>query len=490
MSAVNGSKQTSTPRQQTDIDRAFALGWHVAELTHLQDDSPRPMEGPGVLKQIVNLDFDGRAKLLVDQITQGIAQLQVPAGSAKLTIPAQLAALQQLTEGRDPLSEADLVRVPSAHETLLTQLTAADYRLGKAYALGTQVGETVLLGYVAVRDGVDRAVVEQLFARERVALIAGQLHELKTEFEDHAADAVSTTLLDWSETAPIWSAESDTAAKRLLVANDLYRQGAAWRSMLSGEKEATDYLNLVDYAKAIGDLLGEYAALARNVGFSGPTLVGAGVLVLLVALATVALDVVVSAQVQAVYTALIGLAATVGITGATITASVKSALATAEGKLWETELSAAVAEAIDYVPVRNPESHVKGLRKVSRAEERLIDYAPLSTSSGRGIERRPVRLGKWIAICMAFGVLVFGGMTYVLIHGGASFGGVISITASAFACYSVSILATVAVINFFAALFGAPYVWALPTHIPRFRTDWFVPIAVALGTVVGKAIWP
>jgi hypothetical protein len=193
--------------------------------------------------------------------------------------------------------------------------------------------------------------------------------------------------------------------------------------------------------------------------------------------------------VQAVYTFLIGLLAAVGITGATITASVKSALTTAEGKLWETELSAAVADSIDWVPVRKSTSHVRQLRNVPRQESRLLEPPQMLGLRNQELTQHPILLGKWVAISMGAGLVVIAVWTYVEIQHGTSFIDAVSVGASAAACYLVSILALIALLNLIARIRKTPYIWALPSDIPPFRTDWLVPIAVAAGVIVGKLIW-
>ncbi len=507
-SMASAGTEPPVKRAQTNVDRAFALGWHVAELTYLRDDlPPAPLVPPSRLKQVTDLGFDVHADLLLSQICKGISQITDATGQATIAVPTEIQGVLKTGAGKVPLTLADLKRIPDAHETILKDLTAADYRLGKAYALGASIGETVLLGYKELLVQPDLGQLPAIFDPKKIARFDGQLRELKTEFEDHAADAVSATLLDWSDTVDVWgkrldsiprvirlpagTAPGDTPAeRRRRVADDLYKQGTIWRSLLSGEKEAADYLHLFDYVKAIGDLLGQYAVMARRIGLRGPTLAALVVMVLAVAVGTAVLALVFSQQVQAVYTALIGLIAALGITGATITASVRSALATAEDKLWETELSAAIAEAIDWVPVRYPTSHVSRLKNVPRAQPPLLDLVPTLTISGaQKLHQRPILLGKWVAISMVSGLAVISLWAYVEIQHGVQFIDAVSVAASAGACYIVSILALIAVVNFIAWIRKTAYVWALPTNLPRFRTDWLVPAAVAAGVIIGKLLW-
>src|SRR5438046_6082402 len=101
----------------------------------------------------------------------------------------------------------------------------------------------------------------------------------------------------------------------------------------------------------------------------------------------------------------------------------------------------------------------------------------------------PILLGKWVAISMGTALIVIAAWTYVEIQHGVSFIDAVSVGAAASACYLVSILALIALLNLSARIRKTSYIWALPSDIPRFRTDWLVPIAVAAGVIVGKLIW-
>ena len=485
---------------KTYVGRAFALGWHVAELTHLQDDGEK-LTGPGSLAQVINLSYTARAELMLGQINHGLAQINAALAPGRIKMPSGIRGLEKLE--RAPTGE-DLRGVSGAHEALLAELTAADYRLGKAYSLGAQLGETVILGYRELKDKPNEGDLPELFAGKKIAALAGQLRDLKTAFADHAADAVATTLLDWSDTVTIWSKPLEDAAdagtdpakfaeaamaRRFVLANRLYRQGTAWRALLSGEKEATDFLHLIDYARAIGELLGEYAALTRSIGLRGPTLAVLAVMVVVVVAGAGVLAWVFRAQVQAVYTLLVGLLAALGITGATITAGVKRALTTAEDTLWQTELTIAIADAIDMVPVQDPHSNIASLRLPRREPPMLGSQRVLKVSGEQRLSGRPVLLGKWVGICIVLGLAVIGASAYLQVKAGVSWIDAVSVSASAAACYIVSLLALIAVLNFVAWKRKTPYIWVLPTDIPRFRTDWLVPVAVAVGVVIGKLLW-
>jgi len=91
---------------------------------------------------------------------------------------------------------------------------------------------------------------------------------------------VSATLLDWSDTMAIWNEEPPRGGRRPRCSQlncSARSEGSGWRDDLGSpttftrqgnrlaidsvrlRRRPTDYLQLFDYAKAIGELLGEYA---------------------------------------------------------------------------------------------------------------------------------------------------------------------------------------------------------------------------------------
>jgi hypothetical protein len=354
----NGSRPaTEAP---TGVEQAFALGWHVAELYHMASNPGAPLIPEGTLPQINNLDFAKRTSLLVEQIQASVTSLALSPNSRLTTIAdaAKSNLVMAVGAGAPGQGGASLGDIAPVHEAFLESLTASDFRLGKAYALGVALGETIVLGYCHLEVGskielevaADMTYVEHLFAPERIEPVVRQLRDLKSAFEDHATDSVEATLLDWANTRTIWNVvDTDNREK---VANHVYRQGSIWRALLSGEKEATDYLTVADYAKAIGDLLKNYTQMAAQFGLTRTTLAAAGFFAVVVVAAGFVIGYVFHSGIQGVYTAAIGLLSIFGVSSATAIAAVRNALSTTEQQLWEAELSAAIAESINWAPVK------------------------------------------------------------------------------------------------------------------------------------------
>lgn len=358
--------------QERKVETAFALGWHVAELRHARDE-PGPPAMPAIcLDQIQQFGLRQRVEVLVRQIRNGLASLGLLAldGDGANESIASFWCLWPLplTEETPPADvRAKLDDVAEAHVGLLTALTAEDFRLGKAYALGVELSETVLLTYATLVRGTLDDDTRALWEEKRIQILVQQLGDLNSAFVDHAATVTAATLSDWSKTSQAWFETEDLVK----LANErLYPQGAAWRAILSGEKLPTDYITVSENMRAIRNLLRDYGAV-------GWACLRSALWLWLVVLAALALLGVIAfvtyqfkAQVQAVYASLIGLLGVFGVTVATVVSAVKKALSTAEDRLWQAERAAAVAIALDWTPVRSKRSHVARLGASKVADKR------------------------------------------------------------------------------------------------------------------------
>jgi hypothetical protein len=234
---------------------------------------------------------------------------------------------------------------------LLLALTAGNFSLGKAYGMGVDLAETVLVSYKLCTKVLQpsRSINDDMsavFAPSRVNRIAREIRDMKGDFAPYASDAVSATLIDWGQW--VRSAPSQSAVNwPYICGQHLYPQGQDWRALLSGEKKPTDELQVPDYVAGLRHLLGRYWELFR--GFAGrwTALVPVVVLIFLAG-ATVALWNV--HQLPAAWATAVSFFGLFGLSGATVMAAVKNALNQTEQHLWQAEQAAAIAAAIDKVP--------------------------------------------------------------------------------------------------------------------------------------------
>jgi hypothetical protein len=82
------------------------------------------------------------------------------------------------------------------HVDLLVGLTAADFRLGKAYGLGRALADTCAPSHGQSVDELRKSVRSHLDPHRALVLV-GWLDDLKTVLPDHAGQSVSDSLQRW-----------------------------------------------------------------------------------------------------------------------------------------------------------------------------------------------------------------------------------------------------------------------------------------------------
>ncbi len=233
-SLVTASKAAPPATADPNVALAFSLGWQMAEL-YRSGDGPRPAartsesdeQQPDDLPGLSSLDDPKRAEILIDQVQAALARLAAPLAGAGFAA-IDLSGLR--TPGTLPPPDAVL----AVHVEILGHLTAADFRLGKAYGLGRALADTC-------RKPTDDASLRRQLDRYRVANLLGWLDDLNSAFPPHAGHAVAASLRVWSE----WAAgdrQPPLAEQDALKL--LRRQGELWRALLSGEKRGADMLDI------------------------------------------------------------------------------------------------------------------------------------------------------------------------------------------------------------------------------------------------------
>jgi hypothetical protein len=320
---------------------AVSLGWQVARLYHSpvhQGAAADPRRGPR-LPGISGFADATRSKWLAEQIDATVtALLPMPSGAVMDALGQVIRLLGDDQRPRD----ATLDAVFTLHCRLLESLTVADFRLGKAYGLGRALAETTLVPAAAAAGDLAGAFGELLSAG-RVATIKDWLVELKTMLPDHAAYAVSVGLTDWQQ----WVAAPRAAAGWRGAQLEMRVQGQLWRGLITGEKAASDMLNLSGYLAAARQIAKRAIIAAR-----WPILIAA------LATAGVIATVLTLHSVSPTARLIAGLAWVGGTLVAAFKASgslLGSAIKGAEGWLWQTELDESVATVATRMPA--PAAH-------------------------------------------------------------------------------------------------------------------------------------
>ncbi len=368
-SAVDQMTPDGQMKQQ--VCTAVALGWQMAELFHepraQTTEGPVPAAGspspraatplaarsttekpdlPGVGK----LRSKERRALRVAQLAHGLDLL------SEATADEEVQAIRDLMR-----EDAERERVPAdlrtRHVALLSALTVADFRLGKAYGLGRALFEVC-------REGQDADALQKHLGDAHLRKMIAWCADLKSVLPDHAAQAVVGSLRRWQS----WSREKPwTPLPNPDFERCLRRQGERWRAILTGEKDPRDALTIATYIQAGEELLSDAAR------------VGAGFakrfwLLLLLAAALLIGGIVAAIFSSSALGGLAAIAASLGITWKTATPTLSKLASDLSGPLWGAELDAAITVAVtdSMVPASEttPPSYDRPLPVRHATEER------------------------------------------------------------------------------------------------------------------------
>jgi hypothetical protein len=350
---------------QTQVQCGFALGWHMAELYGLPRE-PEPGGAPAAAAAALSgssagdgvpLSPSGQAALpylrpprWLDQGTlETLLRVQILSDLTKLPAIGHEEGSKLLDRIPEITDDAFPERVRQADERILELLTAADFRLEKAYSIGRALYPIAAqTSYEGLRRvGADGGLF---------VMVTGWLRDLKTEFAMCAADVVVGTLLQWQEAVLPGSACKSRASQRQAARGEippgtLQRQGEIWRSLLSGEKSATDYLNLGDYLVAGQHVVRQYMRLAASSFGPAGWIILMAVVVIFAAAIGVAISVRQGGAVIGIAGAALGF---LGVTSASVWAVVRQALRLVQQPLREAEITDALMIATSTSELDGP----------------------------------------------------------------------------------------------------------------------------------------
>jgi hypothetical protein len=223
---------------------AFALGWQMAEV--YRPDRRRSSEAAtdDDLPEIEHLGAVELQAMGLLQVQAGITKLRPSICGAGLEEPDAERFADLIEEIDDPQAGRQAIR--AFHIDLLATLSAADFRLGKAYGLGR-----------ALADATQSPPHWHAgLASDRIAIVATWIRELASVLPPHAAHPVAQSLEAWGRWAQEQSGDGGDTRQKLPA------QGRLWRSLLSGEKEPTEVLEIGDYLSAGEGMLQRNGELA------------------------------------------------------------------------------------------------------------------------------------------------------------------------------------------------------------------------------------
>jgi hypothetical protein len=133
-------KQGELGRPDARVSVAFALGWQIAEIYRPERGTVTPPASGDDLPGLSRLSDEDLEQSGFDQMPAGITKLEYPILEAGLELPNA----QYFADALDGVVGKDARRaaIRAFHIELLATLTAADFRLGKAYGLGRALADT------------------------------------------------------------------------------------------------------------------------------------------------------------------------------------------------------------------------------------------------------------------------------------------------------------------------------------------------------------
>jgi hypothetical protein len=330
-SAATAVKQAELGQPDEKVWVAFALGWQLAELYRPDRRRKTKPVAEDDLPGLGRFTVDEWTHLGLDQVQAGITKLQDAITGAGLDVPDAETFAASVPSITDPAQRSEKIR--QFHVDLLSTLTAADFRLGKAYGLGRALADTT-------RHPKD---FREELKPGRMANLTEWTLDLATAFQPHASHAVAASMDAWST----WSTTTGTTnGDDAAVLRTLAAQGRTWRSLLSGEKRASSVLETGDYVKAgeglverskslVGQFLRHYWWLA---GLIAILFVG-GIAVILL-----------GGNARSLVTGAATILAGLGLTWKGVGATLGTAAARLEEPVWGAELDAVISSRITKLP--------------------------------------------------------------------------------------------------------------------------------------------
>ncbi len=311
---------------------AVALGWQMAELYHATLELEHPGAPAAAGHEAAARDLPGVGKLLPEE-KQWLRMAQLLHGLRFLASATGDGGLEGLcAEVREAVARK---RMPDdlreLHVELLSALTVADFRLGKAYSLGRALCEVC-------RESQSNDALEHHLGEQHLAKLIAWCADLKSVLPDHAGQAVADSLRRWQS----WGRQRPWT---LIEPSDfdrrLSRQGERWRAILTGEKNARDLLTVNTYIQAGEELLSDAGRVTASFvkRFSIP-------IALAVLLVVGGLVAIVVFGGNAVIGGLASIATGLGLSWKTATPTLSKLGGELSGPLWEAELDAAITVAV------------------------------------------------------------------------------------------------------------------------------------------------
>jgi hypothetical protein len=327
VSRVREEERSSADAQ---VAAALALGWHLAALAHPGKVTDTAAAVRGATTGLGALTEGQMLAFCESHVTVAFGRLREVLEKAT-SLPED--ELQKLSDCIGSAEEdARREAAVAADAKVLSALSAADFRLGKAYGIGA-----ALLN-LTTRPSPDAMLASHLTS-ERIAPVIAAIDDLSSALPAHAGHGVRDSVREWQKSV---EAGSEVAPEAIETWLQLARQGELWRSVLAGEKSAPDLLEIDDYVEAADRLSHRMRSAAIAVAKRFPEVCALVVLLFVLGVALIAFTDSEAAIIAGAGTVL----ASLGLTWRGIGRSLGGLAGKLEQPLWGAEIDIAVTQAI------------------------------------------------------------------------------------------------------------------------------------------------
>jgi hypothetical protein len=252
---------------------------------------------------------------------QGV-QLKALAAELKVAESDELTALQTALASGSAPEEAK-----AWEPRLLTALLGAGVRRAKAYGLGRELDELTH----------EETLTQARFAQVDVKEILAVLDDLSTALPPHTARGVANSLRQWQAQHDFL----ENSAAQLTV------QGQLWRTVLAGDKKATELLEPQNYLDAADRLSGKLSRTAISELRRHIVLV---LLIVVLFVGGLTLLLITPKHPGGTAAGLSAVLAALGLTWKGLGGALGELVSKLEAPLWGAELDGAVTDAVTLVP--------------------------------------------------------------------------------------------------------------------------------------------
>ena len=327
------------------VATSLGLGWYLAALAHpgavaVTSAAARgDLAGPADTADVRALAFCRQhVEVAFAKLTEAIAE----AGPD----PAELDELRACLDSAE--EDARRHAATELDGKLLAILSAVDFRLSKAYAVGR-----ALLNLTS-RPSPSAELSGHLTAAT-VAPVVADIDDLTSALPAHAGHSVRDSLVEWRDSIRTESPVAPEAPETWLA---LARQGELWRAMLAGEKAARDMLEIEDYIDAAERLSRRMRKLGRRIVTRFQALVATLVLLVSAGIALIVLTDTEAGVIAGAGSIIAGF----GLIWRGLGRSLGGLAGKLEQPLWGAELDKAITQAITLLP-REKGRDVTGCRR-------------------------------------------------------------------------------------------------------------------------------